>query len=143
MVAQVRLGNTEAVIAPFRFEMDGKPISLRGRLTATSAGFTLNLSPAAGALELVDAPAGGMNLSVVRLLGAGADRGESHLSEAFVRGIFFKALSLTVASENRAEPDALNQRTFFFNSAASDATPLLLRVSSEESSPIFQLAPKR
>jgi hypothetical protein len=139
--ARLRFGNTEAVIEPLRFEVDSTPIALRGRLTTTTAAFGLELTPVKGAIELVDLPGSGADLSTVRMLGKGASEDKAFLREALVRGRIGSApASLTIRLGGLTEGFASSsQTTLFFHPRAAKASPLLLRVVSPERPVVIQL----
>jgi hypothetical protein len=131
LAARIRFASTEAVIEAFQFQVDAKPIRLRGRLTASPSSFTLTLVPAGDAIALANAPPSGANLSTVRMLGEGASAiGERRLQEAVVRGRpAYDLLSLTISSG--AERAAPSQATYFFSPRSSSASPLLLLVPEQ------------
>ena len=140
--AQIRFGNTAAVFEPVRFEINSTPVALRGRLTTTPATFGLTLTPAEGAIELVDLPGSGANLSTVRMLGQGTSEDKPLLREALVRGrIGSGAVSLTITSEGLGEGNtASSQTTLYRRPQAPDASPLLLRALSPKRPAVIQLA---
>ena len=110
---RIRFANTEALVEPLQFQINSKPINLRGRLTTSSSTFALTLTPTEDAIAVLQAPPSGTNLSTVRMLGEGADPGEPRLREALVRGgIGTASGSLTIFSD--AERAALSQTTYFF-----------------------------
>jgi hypothetical protein len=65
--AQIRFGNREVAIEPFRFALDSVPVVLRGRFTSTPETFGFTLTPVEDATELVGLPHRGANLSAVRM----------------------------------------------------------------------------
>ena len=139
--AHFRFSDTEAIIDPLACELDGTPIDLRGRLTASLNEFGLSLTPGNNQLELLNQPERHTNLSGVRVLGKGRSEGEPLLQEALVRGTIHPvALSLTIksAAQSGATP-AQSQTTYFLQPRAAEAKPLLLRVIPPASAEEWQL----
>ena len=142
LAAHIRFSNTEALVEPLKFQLNSKPISLRGRLTTSPPNFSLALAPAGDPIALADAPPGGSNLSTVRMLGEGKSEGDPLLREALVRGGFGAAsFSLTITSQvGQAAPA---QTTYFLSPQAETASPLLLRAVSSDDAVAFQLGTRK
>ena len=139
--AYFRFSDTEAIIDPLACELDGTPVDLLGRLTASLSEFGLSLTPGNNGLELLNQSERLTNLSGVRVLGKGRSEGEPLLQEALVRGTIHPvALSLTIksAAQSGATP-AESQTTYFLQPRAAEAKPLLLRVISPASAEEWQL----
>ena len=135
--AGIRFTNTEALLDPLQFQINSKPVRLRGRLTTSASSFALSLTPAENTIALLDLPPSGANLSTVRMLGEGTSEASPLWRRALVQGrIFSGPVSLTLSLAE--EEGVLSQKTYFLSASAPSASPLLLRLVAPGRSPALQ-----
>jgi hypothetical protein len=142
LAARLRFENAEALVESLQFQVNAKPVRLRGRFTTNPSAFSLTLAPTGDSIALADAPPGGANLATVRVYGEGRSAAEPLLREALVRGgVDASSCSVTITSQ--VEPAAPVQTTYFLSPPAEDARPLLLRVVPPQDAAVFQLAVRK
>ena len=124
--AQIRFGNTAAIIDPLRCTLGSTPLELRGQFSVGPGRFHLSLEPQSGAIRLASVPTEGGNLSTIRVLGGTNETEGEQLTNLSVQGTGWPAtLGLTISSEENSLP---RQRTYFLDPKTMRSDPLLLRV---------------